>query len=102
PTNWMATAAIPACGRTCPAPAMLYASTSTAPEALAYRRRVQPDCGVSVDVGVWLRPNTFVHCSISSFSREYGTRVSAVPCHSCIGGLGPLYPGSAARTLSPH
>ncbi|WIY00086.1 hypothetical protein QRX60_39475 [Amycolatopsis mongoliensis] len=55
----------PVDGRLRPAPSMLYASTVS-----PYRRRCRPGCGVSVDVGAWLRPNTSVHCSISSCSSE--------------------------------
>src|SRR6266702_1123729 len=47
PKNWIASAAMPDSGRLWPTPAMLYASTCE-----PYRVRVQPDCGVSVDVGV--------------------------------------------------
>src|SRR5690606_10550457 len=86
PKNSIAYRAMPPWGRLCPAPWMLYASTWPEP----YRLRFQPGCGVSVLVGVWLRPCTFVHCSIDSRSSEYGTSVSAVPCQSWMRGRGPV------------
>src|SRR4051794_31787825 len=43
PKNAMAAAAMPLCGRLCPAPWMLYASTSTVPDEVANRLRFQPD-----------------------------------------------------------
>ena len=57
---------MPASGSTCPAPAMLYASTSAVPALLSYRVRVHPETGVSVEEGVWLTPSTFVHSFTSS------------------------------------
>jgi hypothetical protein len=50
PKKWMASAA--STGRLWLTPAMLVASTSTAPLLLVYRVRVNPDCGLSVELGV--------------------------------------------------
>src|SRR5690242_17888720 len=102
PKKRIASAAIPAIGRLCPTPAMLYASTGGCELVLPYLVCVQLACGVSVDTGVWLTPSTFVHCLISSPKFGYASVVSAVPCQSCIRGRAPVYPGSAPRARSPH
>jgi hypothetical protein len=60
PKNDTAAAAIPLMGRLWLAPSTLMASTCTVPLESANWSRVQPGCGSSVEVGVWLRPNTFV------------------------------------------
>src|SRR5690606_26528519 len=86
PKKLIAWAAIPGCGRLCPAPLMVYASTWPDP----YTRRVQPDCGLVVEVGVWEMPCTFVNWSISFCSMLKFSTSSAVPCQAISRGRGPV------------
>lgn len=102
PKKAIAIAACPLNGRLCPTFATLIASTGAIVPVAPYRVRVQPDCGVSVETGVWLTPSTFVHCLISSPKFGYCKVVSAVPWNTCMRGRGPAYPGNALRTRSPH
>ncbi len=92
PMKRIASAAIvdPLTGSSCPAPARLYASTWVTPAPLSYRVRVQLAAGVSVADGVWPTPRTSVHCLTSSPRRLWLSVVSAVPCHSCTRGRGPV------------
>src|SRR5215471_6560373 len=89
-------------GMLCETPCSLVASTSTTPALFWYVVWVKPAWGLSVVVGVWLTPSTFVHCLISSPKLWKFSVWSAVPCQSCMRGLVPVKPGSALRTRSPH
>jgi hypothetical protein len=90
PMNAIAIAAWPLSGRLWPTPCNEMPSTGACTPVPPYRVRVQPDCGVSVMLGDWLRPWTFVHCLISSPKFGYCSVVSAVPCHNCIRGRAPV------------
>src|SRR5262245_18070238 len=102
PTKWIAMAAWPESGRLCPTPWTLIASTGAIAPVLPYRVRVQPDCGVSVKLGVWLTPSTLVHCLISSLKFGKASVVSAVPWNNCMRGRAPVKPGNALRTKLPQ
>ena len=67
-----------------------------------YRVRVQLDFGWSVEDAVWLTLFRFVHCLISSPKFGYASVASTVPCHSCMRGYAPVYPGSMSRASVPH
>src|SRR5690348_10938873 len=77
-------------------------STGACVPVSPYRVRVQVDCGWSVDAGAWLNPCRLVHCLISSPKLGYASVVSVVPCHNCIRGYDPVYPGNIARAVLPH
>src|SRR5438046_1255451 len=62
PRKLIANPTMPLIGSECPAPETLMPSTGACVVLLPYRVRVQPDCGESVNTGVWLTPLRLVHC----------------------------------------
>src|SRR5690348_9806271 len=93
---------MPLCGSVCPVPLILTASTVAVVPVVPYRVRVQLACGWSVETGLWLTRLRLVHCLIASPKLTYESVVSVVPCHNCIRGYFPVYPGYMDRARSPH
>ena len=72
------------------------------PPPSSYASIVVPPGSVDVALGDCPMPHTFVHWSRDSVALAVLTTESEVPYQMATLGHGPGYPGSAARTRSPH